>query len=656
MATIEIDSKDVNTASNFLEQFLSNAVPDGDFSKGTALRDLTIGALAAIVAFLRKEATDVRKLQSLATVQAALGNADPQALRDAVAGILSNVFVTLKTGSKSRGFVIGHASVLTDIFVPVTTKFTSSSGLVYVVDSTETYFVSKSALTPIIDANNTVLDYEFRLPLIATKTGGEYDIDPGLFSAFDRFNPYVTRVENPEKFAGGKGPETVEEVLGRAPTALSVRNLINERSITAVLDDTFPEIRSILVIGMGETEMQRDVLNGLASHLRLHVGGMVDIYLLLDIVETTITREVGDLFARPDGLATVFRDASQSFAAVQAGDIIRITAGLDVLPAEFLVIENAGTDLFVSERSPFPVATDEAVPATAVSYTIGRIGPSYNDVLADVGNVPFTTGTTSRRVGTSGRITLPGGPVVDILDVAVIDPAPGEAAFKSAIDGFVHFPNQVNATPDETQTPDQGLEFQTIVHNPLYAQSALQWMELVVGTDTNQARFDGYQLRVRYRTLAGFAVIDDFVRSRRQRTSAAHQLPRGHNTVSVSMEINYKLRTTATATLDNDVIASSVVDYINAFDTTAQPIDTSGIEQYIRNTFPTIASIVPLVVTYTLRAPTGDLIGYQTEDEVILDSTKKVTGPDVALETYGVSDRTVRYVANSTAIRALQVT
>lgn len=656
MATIEIDSKDVNTASNFLEQFLSNAVPDGDFSKGTALRDLTIGALAAIVAFLRKEATDVRKLQSLATVQAALGNADPQALRDAVAGILSNVFVTLKTGSKSRGFIIGHASALTDIFVPITTKFTSSSGLVYVVDSTETYFVSKRALTPIIDANNTVLDYEFRLPLIATKTGGEYDIDPGLFSAFDRFNPYVTRVENPEKFTGGKGPETVEEVLGRAPTALSVRNLINERSITAVLDDTFPEIRSILVIGMGETEMQRDVLNGLASHLRLHVGGMVDIYLLLDVVETTVTSEVGDLFARPDGLATVFRDASQSFAAVQAGDIIRITAGLDVLPAEFLVIENAGTDLFVSERSPFPVATDEAVPATAVSYTIGRIGPSYNDVLADVGNVPFTTGTTSRRVGTSGRITLPGGPVVDILDVAVIDPAPGEAAFKSAIDGFVHFPNQVNTTPDETQTPDQGLEFQTIVHNPLYAQSALQWMELVVGTDTNQARFDGYQLRVRYRTLAGFAVIDDFVRSRRQRTSAAHQLPRGHNIVSVSMEINYKLRTTATATLDNDVIASSVVDYINAFDTTAQPIDTSGIEQYIRNTFPTIASIVPLVVTYTLRAPTGDLIGYQTEDEVILDSTKKITGPDVALETYGVSDRTVRYVANSTAIRALQVT
>lgn len=656
MANIEIDSKDVATASNFLEQFLSNAVPEGDFSKGTSLRDLTIGALAAVFAFLRQESVDVRKLQSLKSVQESVGNADPEALRDAVAAILSNVFVTLKSGSKSRGYVIGHATQLTDVFVPVTARFTSAGGRVFVVDATETYFISKTEMTPIIDSDESVLDYEFRIPLVATKIGTDYDVEPGLFSSFDRFNPFVTRIENPEKFAGGKGIETVEEVLERAPTALAVRNLINDRSINAVLDDTFPEIRSIFVVGMGDPEMQRDTLIGMPSHLRLHVGGMVDIYLLLDLVETTFTGEVGDLFARPDGLATVFRDSTQSFAAVEEGDIIRVTAGLALLPAEFMVIENTGTALIVSERSPFPVATDEGAPPTTVSYTIGRLGPSYVDVLADVGNTPLTTGVTSRSVGTSGRITLPGGPVIDILDIALVDPAPAEDAYKSALDGFVHFPNHVNTTPDETQTPDEGLEFRTIVHNPLYAQSVFQWMEVVVGTDANQARFDGYQLRVRYRTLSAFATIDDFVRSRRQRTSAAHQLPRGHHPILVELTLNYKLKSTATALLDNERIVNTIVNFINTFDTSVQPIDTSALDQLVRNTYPSIASIVPFTISYTLRAPAGDLIQFQTEDEVLLTDAKKVSGPAIVLAEYGVSDKTVRYIANDIGIRALQVT
>jgi len=47
MAAINISARDVTTAANFLEQFLSDAVPEGDFSRGTALRDLTVGALAS---------------------------------------------------------------------------------------------------------------------------------------------------------------------------------------------------------------------------------------------------------------------------------------------------------------------------------------------------------------------------------------------------------------------------------------------------------------------------------------------------------------------------------------------------------------------------------------------------------------------------------
>lgn len=659
--SITINAADVATASDFLEQFLTDQVADGDFGKGTALRDLAVNAVAAVVAFLRADAAQVRQMQSLKTVAAATGG-DEEALRDAVTGILSNVLVAPKGGTKARGFGIGHASQQVDIFVAPTVRFTHTAGVDFIVDSEDTLLIPAAELIPVIDADGFVLDYEFRVPLVAVATGEEYNVDPGLFASFDRFNPYVTRVETTEKLTGGKGPETVDEILARAPTAVAVRNLINDRSIPAVLNDNFDGIESILVAGMGDAEMQRDIVPTIAPHLKFHVGGMVDIFLRTALVETTFTGAVGDIYARPDGIATIFRDGSVSFASVQPGDIIRVVAGLPSVPAEFLVLENDGTQLIVGERTPFPVATDEASPPTTVSYTIGRTAPNFDDVLADVGVQPFTTGVTSRSALTPGRITLPGGPVMDILDVAIINPPAGEAAFKSTLDGFVHFPNQVNVTPAESASPAAGLQFQTIIHNPLYAQSASQWMEVVVGTDADQTRFDTYQLRVRYRTIASFDAIDAFVRGDRERVLAAYQLPRGHHPVVVGLNLNYTLKPTAVELLDNAKIAQTIVDYINAHDAATARIDVSTIIQLVKNTYPTMDNVVPataggplLTISYALRAPTGAVISYETTDVVEVTEAKRIAGPVIALADYGVTGRTLRFVANTTTVTVQQV-
>ena len=653
MTQVAIGQADVATAASFLEQFLTDQVPDGDFTQGTALRDLTVKAIAAVVAFLRADAALGLQMRSLATVQAAVG-ADPDALRDAVTAILSNFFVVPKAGRRSRGFAIGHSSRAVDIFIPVTTRFTYSQGLVFVIDSADVLFVPAAQLVPIIDANGSVLDYEFNIPLVASQTGDAYDVVPALFSDFDRFSPYVTRIEGTVKFSGGAGPETVSEILDRAPTAVSVRNLVNDRSFKATLNDNFDGIDSQLVIGFGDPEMQRDLIPGVAPHLRLHVGGMTDVYLRTALVETEFVGAVGDLFARPDGLACMFRDGSVSFATfppVLPGDIVRVTSGLSSTPGEFLVVEVADAHtLVVSERSPFPVATDEAIPSTTVGYSIGHIGPSYNDVRSDVGGAPLLTGVTSRRLGAPGRVTLPGGPVMDILDVAITNPPVGEAAFKSTLDGFVHFPNHVNATPSDSVTPDAGLQFRAVVHSPSYAQSVLQWMDIVVGTDARPGRFDTFNLRVRYRTLASFDDIDAFVRGRRERITAAFQLPRGHHPVSVRMNVQYTLKATATATLNDNNVAQTIIDFVNGFDTAANPIDVSAITQLVRNSYPDIGTIEPITIEYDLRAPTGDVISYQTTDVVRVVPFRQVAGPALDLDALGVTDQTLRYIANAAGV------
>jgi hypothetical protein len=241
---------------------------------------------------------------------------------------------------------------------------------------------------------------------------------------------------------------------------------------------------------------------------------------------------------------------------------------------------------------------------------------------------------------------------MDILDVALLNPPLAETAFKDPLDGFVHFSDRVNGDPSDTIVAPASLQFSVHVNNPMEAQSPVQWMEIQVGTDADMSRFDGYQLRVRYRTLSTFSTIDSFVRGRRERTACANQLPRGHHPVLVSMDISYKLKSTAMSLLNDAAIVRTVVDFINAFDTNAAPIDTSAIETLIRNTYPTVASIEPLTIGYVLSSPTGDMVGYSSVDEVLIDPAKQVSGPTDSLAQYGVTNRTIRYIADNQSVTA----
>jgi len=737
--TIQINPQDATDAAAFLEQFLADQIPLGDFSKGTALRDLTIGALAAIFAYLTHENDLIRARQSLNTIEGTFVDAEPASLLDAVTALLSNFFITPNSGTKARGVAIGHASQQVDIFIQPTQRFVYNTGTTFNVDATDTYFIPAVDLLPVIDATGLVTDWLFRIPLICTTVGNAGNIDPGLFSGFDPFSPYVTRVEAQSKFSGGNPPETTQQVLARAPTAVSVRNLINSRSIQAVLGDNFSDsIKQVLVIRYGDPEMVRDRID-IASHLAIHVGGAVDIFVLLDTVEKTTSGVVGGPFLRPDGISSVFYDETRqivltgqnlnalgvvagdlltisadaasssrngvytvtglgalgvafvaeaipgafettanasvkimdstatvtrlavtpfvpllsrnrvSMSTVQPGDILRIVSGFPAIPLEFSVrsVSSDGFSLFVSERFPFPYATDETTP-TYLSWTLGRIGPSFNDVLALPGGQPIIKGRASRTVQREGRTTLPGEPLMDILDVAITDPSPlTDSAYVDPGDGLVHFPNRINAPP--SAPVGDPLQYQLIVNNPDQAQTALQWAEVLVNS-TEPKAWDGRTLRVRYLGLATFQAIDSFVRDTKERTVAASQLVKGHYPMRVRFSVTYRLVRNASTFTDPVVIAQSLVDYVNGFDTVDSPATISGILTFLRSSYPEIDSFVfpTMQVNTVLSAPTGDVLVYDNSnnsDALSPDQMTQISGPTLNLAALGVSNRTIRYVA-----------
>lgn len=381
MADVDIIEQDRIDAENFLEAYLTDKVPEGDFGKGSALRDFAITAVSNIFAYLRKKADTVRQRQSLLL----LGEDEGDDVDDAVDEILSNWFLTRKTGRQSRGIITIYFSQAPDsgdsVVIAVGTPFYKTASLIFVPDSDTDLAYSAEDMTPVTDSNGNVVEYGLRVPVIAAQGGAEYDIEPGPFVNYGFRHLYVTRVENLSNFSGGESQETTSEMLDRSPTAISVRDFNSARSIDALLKDEFSQVDDVTVIGFGDNEMIRDLIEEIATGLRIHAGGYTDAYLRNPIVEDSeYVTTVGAAFTDPRPHYYVLRDETVAdfttagpppISPIVRGDIINVYNNLAGSEAgEYIVTEATKYGLLVSRRSPFPMA----LPTTEDTFDDGEVG------------------------------------------------------------------------------------------------------------------------------------------------------------------------------------------------------------------------------------------------------------------------------------------
>lgn len=653
---VEITAQDVTDAEDFLAEYAADNVPQGDYSDGSALRDLVVRAIAFNFAYLRATADQLRVRQSLQSIQDVDTTDDSEAADDAVDEILSNWFATRNRGSFVTFVAHARASTQIDIRIPAGTTFYKDADIAFLLNNDgEDLTIPAEDLVPLFDTTGAVTDYTFQIPLVAEQRGTAYAISAGVFAGFDDFSPYVTQVEAVNDVTGGTDVETTDEYIERAETLVTVRNLINARSNDAVLRDEFPEIVRITTVGMGDTEMVRDLVKEDATGVELHVGGHMDTFVSLPVTETSFTGVVGARYTRPDGLNVVFRDSTvvtgtpNTFPSlgVTEGMVLHVVSGLTVAPHDYKIVEVRDTELLVSSRVPFPVATDESNTPGAVEWSIGKVGPSYSDVVAVT-----TTGDTSRSMQTEGRVTLPGGPVYRILDVSIDDPSDPDA---DPDDGLVHFEVRTNTTPTDQVAPDN--EYQLTVSNPLEHQSAKSFAEVVVGIDTDPAKYDGLTCKVTYETLASFTEVSAYVLDRRRRVSAANPLPRGYHPAYVSFTMEYRPSAFATEEVDDDAVRTFLVSYINSYDP-AEVLSLNQLTDAVRANFENIGRVYPFILFYDVHMPDGRVISFQSSEEITVPSTSDalaaVLEDPTALTNpldYGVTDDVIRYLTSFDSIQ-----
>lgn len=674
MADIDVSADDVREAARFAQQFLLNKIPDGDFTEGTPNYDFAIQGIAYLFAYLRKRINEVKNGQSLLTLANLPDDASTSAAADA---ILANIFSFRNGGQYARGPVVLHFSQRTTVLVPRTARFFRTGSHVFYPEKNADLIISPDQLQENRDGLGRLVDFTAVIRVKASHIGSEYVFPPGLFSGADKFSPYLTKTENVVTLTDGENEQTTQEFIDRSRSGMSLRAMINARSNEATLFDRSDAINQVVTVGFGDPEMMRDMITEPASHMQLHVGGHVDIYVRMPVAETTFSGILGALYSRPDNRHVILRDEasppSRNFLngtgmiggqKVLVGDVLSIEDGIPEAPMQFHIRAVSAHEITISERTPFSIGTDEAGFTGPLVVSIGNVYPGYRDKLAGL------TGTelvTSRRFSVPNGLVLDGGAVYRIRSIEVFDPSSTYDSYKDPVTNTLRFTKRVNALPLVAPSPGDELSFMVTVKNPTEGQSELAVTAVELGWIG--AALDGLNAVVTYDTLPDAESQDSFVRDPEQRTNAANPLLKGQHPVYLSMNVPYQLsvvrdpfRGNTVQAFDESRGASLLSDYLNRYQL-ANPMSQTLITTWLKQLGAGIAAIYPFLVQYELLAPSGKVYRYETTDVVTIFPTggngAKLLNPEEfglpsteyyadlkrSLGAQGISDRTIRYIS-----------
>jgi len=334
---------------DFIIERLAESNSDLETRKGTAYYDLFIKPQELMLQPFVSAMDNILIGQSIRRI---LNLPDPNTFdQQSVDDLVANVFVTRYEGSFARTSVrVFYAVPLSKEYPAFSAEFSANGTLEFFNEFDFSITSAQMALQ--VSGNQFYMDLAVR----AQTQGDIYNVDIGAISVFVNDSDAVS-VTNAAPAVAGTPLEDNVVLLNRAKNSIGVRDLETIKGINAIINQNFPYISEIQAIGMGDPEMQRDII------YNAHVGGNTDIYLKMpalqqlsvDIIGLVFddTRQLARNFHR-ELLATDFSDPASNL-----GTPFIVTGTVSVTSD---TIETAAAVLTVSIPSPGGINLD---PSTA---------------------------------------------------------------------------------------------------------------------------------------------------------------------------------------------------------------------------------------------------------------------------------------------------
>jgi hypothetical protein len=383
---IQVSADEVLEAELLCRQILQAKFPDMDLRDGTGLQDLVIRPGATLLAIINKSA-------QFLFIQNTIAGINDQTPVEIVDKLLSNWFLTRKIGTQAIINVRLFFARQKEVTITTDTFFSPDNVLKYFPLQTTT--ISNGNLS--FDAFEN--EYYLDMDLIAQSEGTAYNISSGSLLYFSNFDPFFLHGEINYLRTASTISETNTQFIDRAKTAISTRNLVNNRSIISNLLEKFNLLDGVTPIGFGDAEMLRDQVYAydpalVPQNVLVHIGGRADIYCRVPLT-TGVVQVPTDNTGKAELTGAIYKIKRSSVSGSDVDDTVPFYVTTSVTS-----LVRSGSTATCTTTSPHGYSTGDSINISGATqsgyngtFTVTVTGASTFTYTVDSSLVTPATGT-----------------------------------------------------------------------------------------------------------------------------------------------------------------------------------------------------------------------------------------------------------------------
>jgi hypothetical protein len=241
--------------TTFLETKLRENFPNFNIREGSAYRDMLIKPASLLIQPFRDQLQIVKRNVSISNFALMLD--------DEFDALVANVFVDRRIGDFATGTVRLFFNTPTDTLIGTDVNVFTEDGRVY--RPIEPVAFTGSQMSQNIDGIFFYVDIQVQ----AVERGSDQDADTNEVNFISGGPLEVVQVTNQTPISAGADRETNTRLFARSRDSISVRDLVTERAINAVVPENFNAIREVLAFGFGDDEMERDLSRVIMERTRI---------------------------------------------------------------------------------------------------------------------------------------------------------------------------------------------------------------------------------------------------------------------------------------------------------------------------------------------------------------------------------------------------